>query len=103
MSPCCPIAKRKALAELSKRHCQAGRKFSDLFRNYLPAIRLPYGFRVAPPDARPFDISEFSRFKHEDYHRIAMQLPVLPIYIYYPGDYRSRDELLKQRDDSKEK
>jgi hypothetical protein len=60
----------------------------------------PFGFVMAfesdPPDSRLFDISEFSRFRYYDFHSIPMRLPVLPIYTYYPGDYRSEDEIFKK-------
>ncbi len=58
-----------------------------------PPFGFVMAFESAPPDPQLFDISEFSRFKYEDYYSVAMRLPVLPIYTFYPGDYRSREEL----------
>jgi hypothetical protein len=51
------------------------------------------GKAPTPPDPRLFDISAFSRFSYQDYLSIPMRLPVLPIYTFYPGDYRSQDQL----------
>lgn len=59
----------------------------------------PFGFVMTfdspPPDERLFDISGFSQFSYNDWRPIAMRLPIMPIYTYLPGDYRSRDEVLK--------
>jgi hypothetical protein len=61
----------------------------------------PFGFLMAIdcvwPDQRLGDISEFANFDYNDWVcGLTMRLPIMPIYTAYPGDYRSRDEVLRQ-------
>lgn len=48
------------------------------------------------PDKRLFDISFFSSFLYDDWKELGLRLPALPIYTPFPGDYRSRTEVLKK-------
>src|SRR4030043_1747562 len=48
------------------------------------------------PDDRPVDISFFANYSYNDRKEFSLRLPVLPIYTYLPGDYRSREEVLKE-------
>lgn len=58
----------------------------------------PFGFVMTlssdPPDARLVDISFFARYSYNDWKHIPLNLPVLPVYSYLPGDYRSREEIM---------
>jgi hypothetical protein len=60
----------------------------------------PFGFVLTfnspPPDARLTDISYFGdEFAYNDQRPLWIQLPVLPVYTFYPGDYRDRETVLK--------
>jgi hypothetical protein len=46
------------------------------------------------PDDRPVDISFFAKYRYNDYKEFSLQLPVLPVYTYYPADYRNPQEVL---------
>jgi hypothetical protein len=58
----------------------------------------PFGYILAenspPPDRRLVDISFFAQYGYSDWVDISLRLPVLPIYSWLPGDFRSRDEVL---------
>lgn len=45
-----------------------------------------------PPDNRLIDISDFSRFSYNDWKDIHLNLPILPIYSWLPGDYRDKPD-----------
>jgi len=49
------------------------------------------------PDKRLFDITFFSEYQYNDWKELSLKMPRLPIYTYFPGDYRSRSEVLKNR------
>jgi hypothetical protein len=57
----------------------------------------PFGFLMTldcpSPDERLCDISEFSHFAYKARRTLSMKLPVMPIYSYLPGDYRSREQV----------
>jgi len=46
------------------------------------------------PDDRPVDISFFANYAFNDWKEFSLQLPVLPVYTYFPVDYRNRQEVL---------
>jgi hypothetical protein len=46
------------------------------------------------PDNRPVDISFFANYRYDEYKEFSFSLPVLPVYTYFPADYRNRDEVL---------
>lgn len=61
----------------------------------------PFGFLMTIdclwPDKSLGDISEFANFDFKDWVcGLTMRLPIMPIYTAYPGDYRSRTEVLRQ-------
>lgn len=61
----------------------------------------PFGFvltvRSDPPRAGFCEISDFSKFEYRDWRcGISMRLPLMPIYTAFPGDYRTRDQVLTQ-------
>lgn len=49
------------------------------------------------PDERLFDITFFSRYQYSYSKEFGLRLPTLPIYTYFPGDYRSKKEVLSSR------
>ena len=60
----------------------------------------PFGFVLTfnspPPDGRLADITYLAdEFDYKEERVVWIQLPVLPIYTFYPGDYRNRDTVLK--------
>ena len=50
-----------------------------------------------PPDERLFDITFLSKYHYNDCKELSLNLPSLPIYTYFPGDYRSKREVLSNR------
>jgi hypothetical protein len=60
---------------------------------------LPLGyvmtFESEIPDDRPVDISFFAKYAYNDWKEFSFRLPVLPVYSYFPGDYRSKEEFLR--------
>jgi hypothetical protein len=61
----------------------------------------PFGFVLTfnspPPDGRLADITYLAdEFDYKEERVVWIQLPVLPIYTFYPGDYRNRDTVLRQ-------
>jgi len=60
----------------------------------------PYGYMMtfdsAPPESRLFEITYFSKYRYNDHVVKAMKLPVLPTYLWFPGDYRTKEEIEKQ-------
>lgn len=46
-----------------------------------------------PPDRRLVDISFFAHYSFKEYAALNISLPVLPVYTWLPGDFRSRDEI----------
>ena len=46
-----------------------------------------------PPDNRLVDISHFAGYSYRDRKSIELRLPVLPVYTYFPGDYRDREQV----------
>jgi hypothetical protein len=77
------------------------------FRVYSEVTFPPFGFVMAidsePPDPRLCDISSFAEYEYRDWYAgMRMRLPIFPIYSAYPGDYRSRDQVLAQAAASRE-
>ena len=61
----------------------------------------PFGFLLTIdctwPDKSLADISGFANFDYTDWVcGLTMRLPIMPIYTAYPGDYRSREDVLRQ-------
>ncbi len=44
-------------------------------------------------DKRLVDITHFSTYTYNEFKDITLRLPVLPVYTYIPGDYRTKDEI----------
>jgi hypothetical protein len=60
----------------------------------------PFGFVLSldspAPDERLTDITYFAdNYQHDETRSLWLRMPVLPVYTIYPGDYRSRDKVLK--------
>jgi hypothetical protein len=58
----------------------------------------PFGYLLTidsdKPDYRLSDISGFGIYTYDDKTEIQMRMAVLPTHLLYPGDYRSREEIL---------
>jgi hypothetical protein len=59
----------------------------------------PFGFIMTldsyPPDDRLVDISYFARYNYNHFDIFHLKLPVLPVNFYLPGDFRTREEIMK--------
>ena len=57
----------------------------------------PFGYLMTvdsePTDDRLVDLSFFARFRPDDFKDLFLRLPVLPVSTYFPGDYRTREEV----------
>lgn len=62
----------------------------------------PLGYVLAlsgsPPDRRLFDISGFANYLFTDFRQVSLRLPALPVFTYFPGDFRDERTVLAQRD-----
>jgi hypothetical protein len=60
----------------------------------------PFGYLMTidsePPDGRLFEITHFARYSYNDFKVMNLKLPVLPTHLAYPGDYRTKEEILEQ-------
>lgn len=60
----------------------------------------PFGYLMTldsePPDQRLFEVTHFTRYDYEEFAAVELRLPVLPTHLMYPGDYRTREEILQQ-------
>jgi hypothetical protein len=59
----------------------------------------PFGFVLAvhsdPPQSGLCEISGFSQFSYQDWRcGISMRLPLMSIYTGFPGDYRTREQVM---------
>lgn len=48
-----------------------------------------------PPDKRLADITYFADYGYDDYRAIPLRMPVLPVYSWYPADYRDKETYLR--------
>lgn len=48
-----------------------------------------------PLEERLCDITFMAKYRYNDWKHISLRLPVLPIYTFYPGDYRDKDTVLR--------
>ncbi|HXM03522.1 MAG TPA: hypothetical protein VN939_13010 [Chthoniobacterales bacterium] len=59
----------------------------------------PFGFVITfnspVPDDRLTDITYFAEYRYEDQRTLWLKFPVLPIYTYFPADYRNREKVLR--------
>lgn len=61
----------------------------------------PFGYVMTldsePPDHRLFEITHFARYDYDDMRVVPLHLPVLPTLLSFPGDYRTIDEIHRER------
>jgi len=61
----------------------------------------PFGYVMTldsqPPDPRLSEITGFSRFSYNEFRVFNLRLPVLQTHLWYPGDYRTEKEILRDR------
>lgn len=57
----------------------------------------PFGYVLTldsdPPDKRLFEITHFAKYGYYEFLDTEIRLPVLPTHLSYPGDYRTKDEI----------
>lgn len=86
-----PVSRQSGVASLLNVEKQRGYTFSEI-------AYIPLGYIMTSesdvPDKRPVDISFFANYGYNDWREFSLQLPVLPVYTYFPADYRNRDEVL---------
>ena len=60
----------------------------------------PFGYLMTidseTPDMRLVEISHFSRHDYNEFRVMTMKFPVLPTHTFYPGDYRTKEEVIEQ-------
>jgi hypothetical protein len=52
-------------------------------------------FNSPSPDDRLTDTTYFAEYRYKQERTLSLKLPVLPIYTFFPADYRSREQVLK--------
>lgn len=61
----------------------------------------PMGYVLAlmggKPDDRLFDITFFSRYFFNDRKEFSLKINALPIHTHFPGDYRAKDQVIRDR------
>lgn len=61
----------------------------------------PYGYvltmKSEPPDKRLFEITSFADYEYEEEKTLTLSMKMLPTHMAFPGDYRSREEILEDR------
>jgi hypothetical protein len=74
---------------------------TDQIRNHILSETTfpPFGyvmtFNSPSPDDRLTDITYFAEYEYNQEGTLSLKLPVLPVYTFFPADYRSRDQVLK--------
>ena len=57
----------------------------------------PFGYVMTldspPPDPRLYSISHFAKYDYDEFRAFELQLPVLPTFLWMPGDYRTKDQI----------
>lgn len=60
----------------------------------------PFGYVLCldspPPDKRLVDITYFTRFSYNEWDIVYLKIDRLPTYMTFPGDYRTKREILDQ-------
>jgi len=86
-----PVSRQSGVASLLNIEKQQGYTFSEI-------AFIPLGYLMTleskVPDNRPIDISFFANYRYDDRKEFSFRIPVLPVYTYFPADYRNRDEVL---------
>ena len=58
----------------------------------------PFGYVMAseaPPDDRMLDITHWGQLRYNQFRSWYLKVPVLPVYSYFPGDYRDEADIEK--------
>lgn len=59
----------------------------------------PFGYVMTldspAPDTRLFEITHFARYGYNEFAVNTLRLPVLPTHLWYPGDYRTKEQIAK--------
>jgi hypothetical protein len=62
----------------------------------------PFGYLLTieseKPDKRLLDITNFANYEYKEISNIQIIMPTLPTILLYPGDYRTKEEILKQKE-----
>ena len=58
-----------------------------------PPLGYVLSFGLEPLDSELTDISFFAKYPYDDWTSIQLKLPVYPVHTWYPGDYRSSEQL----------
>lgn len=65
----------------------------------------PFGYVMTidseSPDERLVEITHYSRYKYNEFKVMTQSLPVLPTHLFFPGDYRKKEEIKKQLEETK--
>lgn len=60
----------------------------------------PFGYVMAldsePPDERLIEITHFAGYDFNEFKVMTLKLPVLPTHTMYPGDYRTKDQIIEE-------
>jgi hypothetical protein len=88
-----PVSRKSGVASLFNVEKRQGYTFSEI--SYLP---LGYLMTLDSnvPDKRPIDISFFGDYQYNDWNEFSFRLPILPVYTYFPADYRNREQVLEE-------
>jgi hypothetical protein len=61
----------------------------------------PYGYVMTfdsrAPDQRLFEITHFSTYSYNKFMIMELRLPVLPTHLFFPGDYRTKEQIMRNR------
>lgn len=64
----------------------------------------PFGYLMTidsrPPDPRLFDITHFADYRFDEFAVKEIRLPVLPTHTPYAGDYRTQEDLHRDREEN---
>jgi hypothetical protein len=53
-----------------------------------------------PPDDRLIEVTHFARYLYDEFRHLPLRVPVLPVFTYFPGDYRDRETVLREARDN---
>lgn len=60
----------------------------------------PFGyimtFNSRPPDPRLLDITHFAQYGYNEFAIKTISMPALPAHTWFPADFRTREEIMKQ-------
>lgn len=64
----------------------------------------PFGYVMTidnypPPDPRLCDITWFSRCDYDEFKDVHLKIPFFPTYSWFPGDYRTKEQIIRSRED----